>query len=89
MKKRYFPKNSKAPRMNNLPRKTQNYFTYSSGQKRCKSLRNEFDIIIREKRKLLSDDQIDRLWHKIGTQLLLAPNTSIEELIGTLEDIPE
>lgn len=87
MKKRHFPKNFKMPKWNNLPRRTQNWFTYTSGQKKCKSLRDEFDIIIREKHTMLSDDQINCLWHKIGTQLLQAPNKSIQELINTLKDI--
>jgi hypothetical protein len=89
MKKRHFPKKFKLPRMNNLQRRSQNWFSYSSGQKKCKSLRDEFDIVIREKHTLLSDDQIDRLWHIIGTQLLQAPNKSIEELIDTLKDISD
>lgn len=59
----------------------------SRNQKTGKNLRHEFDILIREKHTLVSDDQIDRLWQHIGTQLIQAPNKTLEELIDTLEDI--
>ena len=80
MKKKYFPKKFKSSKVNNLPRKP-------SSQKKYKSLRDEFDIMIRKKHKLLSDEQLDRLWLTIGTQLSQAPNKSLTELIDTLEDI--
>lgn len=85
MKKRYFPKKSKMPSTNNLYHRNSNWFAYSNGHKKCRNLRQEFDIIIRERHKLLSDDEVYHLWKQIGTQLLQAPNKSLEELINTLD----
>lgn len=85
MKKRYFPKNFTPgriklnPRLKNVKRRE----TIKS-KKSYKNLRVEFDILIREKHKLLSDDQIGLLWKQIGTQLLKAPQLTLEQLIDNL-----
>lgn len=86
MKKRHFPRNFKLPRMNNVGQsRPWNYFRYTKSENKCKNLRQEFDIIMRKKCKLITDDQLDHLWQIVGTQLLEAPQKSLEELLDTLD----
>lgn len=86
MKKRHFPRNFKLPRMNNIEQsRPWNYFRYTKSKNKCKNLRQEFDIIMRKKCKLITDDQLDHLWQIVSTQLLEAPQKSLEELLDTLD----
>lgn len=84
-KKRFFPKNFKtsAPRVNSV-KKLANRIDLSKTYNTGKNLRREFDIIMREKHKIVSDDQLYRFWQIIGTQLLEAPQKTLEELINSL-----
>lgn len=87
-KKRYFPKKFSVPRTRIHRDKTlKPNLSISRSKNNGKNLRHEFDILLREKHTIISDEQLDRLWKQISTQLLQAPNLTLKELISTLENI--
>lgn len=89
MTRRYFPKFHRFAVVKLAPksRTLQRHKDYVTKAKKGRNLRYEFDIIMRQKYTIVNDDELNRIWKVIGTEIINYPHLTLEEHIENFRHI--
>lgn len=85
MTRKYFPK-TYTPTSTKPQLKSRSFskLNISSKKFKCRNIRTEFDIIMREKNIIVNDDQLNLYWNMVSTNILKDPFITLEEHINNL-----